>query len=45
MRDRIGHGYDAINVNVVWNTAKNDIKVLHIYVKEILADNFETKTK
>ena len=36
MRDRIGHGYETINVNIVWNTAKDNIKELHDYCEELL---------
>lgn len=36
MRDRIGHGYDTINVDIVWNTAKENIKELNDYCLEIL---------
>ena len=39
MRDRIGHGYDTIDTDIVWNTAKTNIKGLHKYVKDIIADN------
>ena len=36
MRDRTGHGYETINVNIVWNTAKDNIKELHDYCEELL---------
>lgn len=36
MRDRIGHGYGTIDVEIVFNTAKTDIKELNEYCKEIL---------
>lgn len=36
MRDRIGHGYDTIDVDIVWNTAKDNIEELNRYCKELL---------
>lgn len=36
MRDRIGHGYDTIDVEIVFNTSKEDIVLLNNYCKEIL---------
>ena len=39
MRDRIGHGYDTIDVDIVWNTAKTNIKELNKYIKDIIADD------
>ena len=36
MRDRIGHGYETIDIDIVWNTAKDNIKELDIYCEEIL---------
>lgn len=38
MRDRIGHGYDTIEFDVVWYTAKDNINELLEYCKEILQD-------
>ena len=37
MRDRIGHGYETIDIDIVWNTAKDNIKELDIYCEEILS--------
>ena len=37
MRNRIVHGYDAINLEIVWNTANESIPELKSYCKEILS--------
>ena len=36
MRNRIVHGYDTINLEIVWNTANESITELKSYCKEIL---------
>ena len=36
MRNRIVHGYDTINLEIVWNTANESIPELKKYCKEIL---------
>lgn len=36
MRNRIVHGYDTINLEIVWNTANESIPELIEYFKEIL---------
>ena len=36
MRNRIVHGYDTINLEIVWNTAIESIPELKEYCKEIL---------
>ena len=36
MRNRIVHGYDTINLEIVWNTAVESIPELKSYCKEIL---------
>ena len=36
MRNRIVHGYDTINLEIVWNTANESILELKKYCKEIL---------
>lgn len=38
MRDIIGHGYGTIDLEIVWNTAKTNIKDLHKYINTILED-------
>ena len=39
MRNRIAHGYDSVNVDIVWQTSKNDCPVLKKYCIEILNNN------
>ena len=39
MRDKIGHGYGAIDLDKIWKTAIRDIKPLNEYCKKILAEN------
>lgn len=39
MRDRIGHGYGTIDLDIVYQTAHNDIKNLYKYCKEIIKNN------
>lgn len=36
MRNRIVYGYDTINLEIVWNTAKESIPELKEYCKKIL---------
>ena len=36
MRNRIVHGYDTINLDIVWNTANESIYELKEYCKKIL---------
>ena len=36
MRNRIVHGYDTINLEIVWNTANESIPELKSYCKEII---------
>lgn len=38
MRDIIGHGYGTIDLEIVWNTAKTNIKDLHKYINTVLED-------
>ena len=37
MRNRIVRGYDTINLEIVWNTANENIPELKSYCKEILS--------
>lgn len=37
MRNRIVHGYDSINLEIVWNTAIESVPELQAYCKNILA--------
>lgn len=36
MRNRIVHGYDGVNLNIVWETVKEDIPNLDRCLKEII---------
>ena len=37
MRNRIVHGYDTINIEIVWSTVIESIPELKSYCKEILS--------
>lgn len=39
MRNRIAHGYDSIDVDIVWQTAKDDCHELKKYCLKILNEN------
>lgn len=39
MRDKIGHGYDTIDLDRIWDTAMDDIRPLKNYCKDILDKN------
>jgi uncharacterized protein with HEPN domain len=36
MRDRLIHGYDTINLDILWNTCNEDVPKLVAQLKEIL---------
>ena len=36
MRNRLTHGYDTVDYNVVWGTATNDLPVLIAAVEQVL---------
>lgn len=38
MRDRIAHGYDSINLPIVWHVVKTDIPHLKPQIRQILND-------
>ena len=38
MRDRIIHGYDAVNLRIVWETVKSRIPEIKPKIQQILAD-------
>ena len=44
MRDRIIHGYFAVNYSIVWDTLKNRIPALQPIVEQILKDMEEEQT-
>lgn len=37
MRNRIVHGYEGVNLNIVWETVRNDIPYLDNDLREIIA--------
>ncbi len=39
MRDRIIHGYDAIDLSIVWNTVKRRIPDVKTQIEQIVADH------
>lgn len=39
MRDIIGHCYDSIDYEIVWDSANNDIPKIHDYVSKIIQEN------
>ena len=39
MRDKVVHGYDTIDLDVIWATASSDIKPLQAYCQKIVNDN------
>ena len=39
MRNRIAHGYDSVNIDIVWNTSKNNCPELKDYCIEILKND------
>jgi uncharacterized protein with HEPN domain len=43
MRDRIVHGYDAINLKIVWETVKSRIPEVKPGIQRILTDYKEDK--
>jgi uncharacterized protein with HEPN domain len=43
-RDRISHGYDETDYNILWDAAKNDVPPLVATVRQMLAD-LEAKDK
>jgi uncharacterized protein with HEPN domain len=38
MRDRIIHGYDTVDLQIVWDVVKQDIPALRPRIQQILAD-------
>ena len=43
MRDRIVHGYDSINLPIVWHVVKTDIPEMKPQIRKILEDYAEAK--
>lgn len=40
MRDRLIHGYDSVDTDELWKTAKEDIPALLRHVRTIQTDDF-----
>jgi uncharacterized protein with HEPN domain len=38
MRDRIIHGYDTVDLQIVWDVVKQDIPEIKPQIRQILAD-------
>ena len=38
MRDRIIHGYDTVDMQIVWDVVKQDIPKIKPYIRKILRD-------
>ena len=38
MRDRIIHGYDTVNLRIVWDTVRNRIPIVKPQIQQILMD-------
>lgn len=38
MRDRIIHGYDTVDLQIVWDVVKRDIPRIKPLIRQILAD-------
>ena len=38
MRDRIIHGYDTVDLQIVWDVVKKDIPEIKPHIQQILAD-------
>jgi uncharacterized protein with HEPN domain len=38
MRDRIIHGYDTVDLQIVWDVVKRDIPLIEPQIKQILTD-------
>ena len=38
-RDKVGHGYETINMDAMWKIASNEVKPLREYCESILEEN------
>lgn len=43
MRDKIIHGYDVVNLRIVWDTVKNRIPIVRPQIQDILKNYQDTK--
>ena len=39
MRNRVSHGYDVVDLEIVWKTVRNDLPHLYAQVQSALADS------
>jgi uncharacterized protein with HEPN domain len=39
MRDRISHGYDTVDLQIVWDVVKQDISRIRPQIQKVLADH------
>lgn len=39
MRNMVVHGYDAVDAEIIWNTAKSNIPVLRKCLEELIKSN------
>ncbi|MFZ9724087.1 MAG: DUF86 domain-containing protein [Burkholderiaceae bacterium] len=39
MRNRLSHGYDRIDFEMVWRTVRNDLPTLHAQIKSSLTSH------
>ena len=45
MRDRVSHGYDAIDYATLWDTVQDDVPTLLATVEQMLKDQEESPGK
>ena len=38
MRDRLSHGYDAINHEILWNAVHERLPILQVTIQQMLKD-------
>ena len=44
MRNRVSHGYDKVDLEIIWKTIHSDLPVLHVQVTEALTSFQATST-
>ena len=44
MRNRVSHGYERVDLEIVWKTIQGDLPTLHAQVQEALADLTRSET-
>lgn len=45
MRNRVSHGYDQVDFEIVWKTIQGDLPGLHAQVQEAFAELFRSDEK